>query len=91
MRKPVVITGRRSTPKELGRLYGLPKRRTKQLIDMVEKSLAKRTYAHLYYGSSSDNKNGNLKANHRGRTTRKAKTSAAPRKKSKRARAKTSH
>jgi hypothetical protein len=91
MRKPVVITGRRSTPEELGQLYGLSKRRTKQLIDMVEKSLAKRSYAHLYYGSSSDNKNGNVKANHRVRTTRKAQTSTAPRKKSKRARAKTSH
>jgi hypothetical protein len=91
MRKPVVITGRRSTPEELGQLYGLSKRRTKQLIDMVEKSLAKRSFAHLYYGSSSDNKNGNVKANHRGRTTRKAKASTAPRKKSKRARIKTSY
>lgn len=87
MRKPVVITGRRRTPQEAGRLYGLSKRRTKQIIDMVEKSLASRSYSHLYYDISSANRNGNLKANTRGRTKRKAKSSTAPRRKSKRAKA----
>ena len=86
MRKPVILTGRKLTPEETGRLYGLSKRRTKQLIDMVEKSLAKRSYSHLYYDSSSDNKNGDLKRNARGRTTRKTKASPAPRRKSKRVR-----
>ncbi|HYL85580.1 MAG TPA: hypothetical protein VE263_15195 [Candidatus Angelobacter sp.] len=38
MRKPVIITAPRLTPEETGRLYGLSKRRTKQIIDMVEKS-----------------------------------------------------
>ncbi len=68
MRKPVILTGRRLTPEETGRLYGLSKRRTKELIEMVEKSLAKRSYSHLYYGSSSDNKNGDLRASTRART-----------------------
>lgn len=91
MRKPVILTGRRITPEETARLYGLSKRHAKQLIDMVEKSLAKRSYSHLYYGSSSDNKNGNLKATARGQTTRKAKSSTPPRRKSSRARRKSSH
>lgn len=91
MRKPVVITAPRITPKETARLYGLSKRRTKELIEMVEKSLAKRSYSHLYYDSSSDNKNGDLKATTRGRTTRKAKSSTAQRSKSQRARGKASH
>jgi hypothetical protein len=91
MRKPVIITAPRLTPEETGRLYGLSKRRTKQIIDMVEKSLAKRSYSHLYYDISSANRNGNLKANTRGRTTRKAKSSRAARCTSKRARAKISH
>ena len=90
MRKPVILTGRRLTPEETGQLYGLSKRRTRELIDMVEKSLAKRSYSHLYYGSSSDNKNGDLKASTRGRTTRKAKSST-PRRKPQRARGKASH
>jgi hypothetical protein len=87
MRKPVILTGRVITPQETARLYGLSKRHAKQLIDMVEKSLAKRTYSHLYYNSSSDNKNGSLKAKTRGRTTKRAKSSTAPRGKSKRAQA----
>lgn len=91
MRKPVVITAPRITPQETARLYGLSKRRTRELIEMVEKSLAKRSYSHLYYDSSSDNKNGDLKANTRGRTSRKAKASTAPRRKSQRARRKVSH
>ncbi|HEV2197972.1 MAG TPA: hypothetical protein VGR55_20475 [Candidatus Acidoferrum sp.] len=91
MRKPVILTGPRITPKETAQLYGLSKRHAKQLIDMVEKSLAKRSYSHLYYGSSSDNKNGSLKANARGQTTPKAKPSTPPRKKSSRARRKSSH
>lgn len=91
MRKPVVITAPRITPQETARLYGLSKRRTKQLINMVEKSLAKRSYSHLYYGSSSDNKNGDLKANTRGQTTKKAKASTARRRKPQRARGKASH
>lgn len=91
MRKPVVITAPRITPKETARLYGLSKRRTKQLIDMVEKSLAKRSYSHLYYDGSSDNKNGDLKASTRGRTTRKAKSSTVPRRKSQSARPRASH
>jgi hypothetical protein len=90
MRKPVIITGRRLTPEESGRLYGLSKRHTKQIIDMVEKSLAKRSYSHLYYDTSSANRNGNLKANTRGRTTAKAKSSRATPAKSKRAKAKPS-
>jgi hypothetical protein len=91
MRKPVILTGRRLTPEESGRLYGLSKRHTKQIIDMVEKSLAKRSYSLLYYDTSSANKNGDVKVNTRGRKTRKAKSSTAPRSKSKRAKAKTSH
>ena len=84
-RKPAIITGPRLTPEEAGQLYGLSKRRTKQIIDMVEKSLAKRSYSHLYYDTSSANKNGNLKAKTRGPATRKAKSSTSPRRKSKRA------
>jgi hypothetical protein len=90
MRKPVIITGRRLTPEESGRLYGLSKRRTKQIIDMVEKSLAKRSYSHLYYDTPSANKNGNLKVNTSGRTTPKAKSGRATPAKSKRAKAKPS-
>jgi hypothetical protein len=91
MRKPVIISAPRLTPEETGRLYGLSKRRTKQIIDMVEKSLAKRSHDHLDYDISSANKNGNLKANPRGRTTRKAKSSKASRRTRKRATVKISH
>lgn len=90
MRKPVILTGRRLTPEESGQLYGLSKRRTKQIIDMVEKSLAKRSYSHLYYATSSANKNGNVKANTRGRTTARAKSNRTTTAKSKRAKAKPS-
>ena len=54
MRKPVTISAPRLTPEETGRLYGLSKRRTKQIIDMVEKSLAKRSYAKWPFWSSGD-------------------------------------
>src|SRR6266849_366313 len=91
MRKRVILTGPRITPEETARLYGLSKRHAKRLIDMVEKSLAKRSYSHLYYGSLSGNKNGDLQANARGQKTRKTKSSTPPRRKSPRARRKSSH
>ena len=91
MRRPVIITAPPLTPEDTGRLYGLSKRRMKEISDMIEKSLAKRSYAHLYYGSSSANKNGarkpglqaqGLKANVRGQAKRKAKSNAGARRKS---------
>ena len=99
MRRAVIITARRRTPEETGRLYGLSKRRTKQIIDMVEKSLAKRGYAHLYYGRSSANRNGERtlatypaerKADG-GQAQKKTKSGAAPRTTRKRAKAKPAH
>ena len=87
MRKPVILTGRVLTPEETAQMYGLSKRHAKRLIDMVEKNLAKRNYSHLYYASSSDNKNGNLKAKTRGRTSKRTNSRTAPRRKSKRAQA----
>jgi len=91
MRKRVILTGRRITPEETAQMYGLSKRHAKQLIDMVERNLAKRSYSHLYYGSPSGTKNGDLQANARGQTTRKTKSSTARRRKSPRARRKSSH
>jgi len=85
MRRPVIITAPPTTPEETGRLYGVSKRRTKQIIDMVEKSLAKKGYLSLYYdGSSANNgarKNGpqsqEVKAKVRVRAKRGAKARAA--------------
>lgn len=91
MRKRVILTGRPMTPEETAKLYGLSKRHAKQLIDMVEKNLAKRSYSHLYYDSSSGNKNGDSQANARGQTTRKTKSSTARRRKSPRASRNSSH
>jgi len=88
MRRPILLTGPRSTPETTARLYGISKRRAKQLTEMVEKSLAKRSYAHLYYDSSPESKNGapgngtrgqKLKAKNRGRAKSKAPSNGSSR------------
>jgi len=99
MRRRVIITAPRLTPEETGRLYGVSKRRTKHIIDMVEKSLAKKGYLSLYYNVSSANKNGakrngaesqDVKARVHGRAKRGAKARVAEGKKSRPEKAKTS-
>lgn len=99
MRRPATITAPFGTPEESARLYKIPKRRAKKIIEMVKKSLAKKGYFSLYYDGSSANKNGakslaprspRLKAKARARTTGKAKSSVASRRKPRRAKAEAS-
>ena len=42
MRQPAILTGPIGTPEKLARTYGVPMRRAKELIRMVEESLEKK-------------------------------------------------
>jgi len=99
MHRPIVITAPWGTPEETARTYGIPKRRAAELKRMVEESLARKGYITLNGDKSSMKKNGASGAVSGSRrkkikvtaTTRmKSKSGNASRRKTWRAKAKTS-
>jgi hypothetical protein len=83
MRPRVVITAPFATPEETARTYGISKRRARELRKMVEESLAKKGYHFLNEEGSAAGRNG---AN----TRVKSKSGNASRRKTTRAKAKSS-
>jgi hypothetical protein len=97
MRRPVVITAPWGTPEETARTYGIPKRRAEELRQMVEESLAKKGYIVATYKDSTASKNGagnRASRSHRlevrANTKVRSKSGKASRRKTTRAKAKTS-
>jgi hypothetical protein len=101
MRRPAVITAPWGTPEETARTYGIPKRRANELRKMVEDSLAKKGYLFLKVSrkDSTSSKNGagnrasrshRLRAKVQASTRAKSKSGNASRRKTTRAKAKTS-
>ena len=99
MRRPVVITAPWGTPEETARTYGIPKRRANELRKMVEDSLAKKGYIASEGEDSTAGKNGGGNGASRSdrvglsvRTNAKVKSKSgnASRRKTTRAKAKTS-
>jgi len=99
MRRPVVITAPFATQEDVARIYGLPKRRAKELRKMVEESLAKKGYLIKTRKDSTATGNGTgnrASGSHRLRMTVRAnakvksKSGNASRRKTARAKAKTS-
>jgi hypothetical protein len=99
MRRPVVITAPWGTPEETARTYGIPKRRANELRKMVEESLAKKGYIIENRKDSTASKNGagNRASRSRGLNVKfqsnsnvKSRSGNASRRKTTRAKAKTS-
>jgi hypothetical protein len=99
MRGPFVITAPFATPEDIARSYGIPKRRAKELRKMVEDSLVKKGYIVERHRDSRVSKNGasngasrshRLKVKVRANTKVKVKSGNASRRKTTRAKAKTS-
>jgi hypothetical protein len=99
MRRPVVITAPFATPEETARTYGIPRRRANELRKMVEESLAKKGYIIEGAKVSAANKNGasnkasrshRSKVKVRANTRVRSKSGNASRRKTTRAKAKTS-
>jgi hypothetical protein len=99
MRRPVVITAPWGTPEETARLYGIPKRRADELKKMVEDSLAKKGYIVATHRDSTASKNGagdkasrsdRFRVSVRTNSKVKSKSGSASRRKTTRAKAKTS-
>lgn len=99
MRRPVVITAPFATPEDVARIYGIPKRRAKQLRRMVEESLAKKGYLIETRKDSTIAKNGadnresgshRFNVTFRGNGNVKSKSGNTSRRKTARAKAKTS-
>jgi hypothetical protein len=99
MHRPATITAPFATPEDTARSYGIPKRRANELRKMVEESLAKKGYIFVSGKDSTASKNGasnrasrshRLKAKVRANTKVKSKSGNASRRKTTRAKAKTS-
>jgi hypothetical protein len=98
MRGPFIITAPFATPEDTARLYGIPKRRAKELRKMVEDSLAKKGYVIGGRKEHTVSKNGasrnashshRLKVKVRANPKVKSKTRNASRRKTARAKART--
>ncbi len=99
MRRPVVITAPWGTPEDTARTYGIPRRRANELKKMVEDSLVKKGYILSKHKDWTASKNGagngasrsdRLKVRVRINSKVKSKSGNASRKKTTRAKAKTS-
>ena len=100
MRRPATITTPFATAEETARFLGVPARRAKELIQMVEESLAKKGYPSANGRSSTAGKNGTgnrasrshrAKMKARAAMTVKPRASNGSRRKLTRAKAKNSH
>ncbi|MGB2591310.1 MAG: hypothetical protein WBG02_11105 [Candidatus Acidiferrum sp.] len=100
MRQQAVITGPSVTPEESARNYGMPMRRAKELIRMVEESIARKgnsaverlkgwTAKHDRNGAEGHSDRVKLRARANGKAGAKSRNSS--RRKSARAKAKKSH
>jgi hypothetical protein len=99
MRGPFVITAPFATPEDVARSYGIPKRRANELRKMIEDSLTKKGYVFPDREDSKTSKNGasskaagshRMKVKVRANTKADAKSGKASRRKTTRAKAKTS-
>jgi hypothetical protein len=99
MRGPFVITAPFATPEDIARSYGIPKRRANELRKLVEDSLVKKGYileeckdsaASKNGGSHSASRSHRLKVKVRANTKVRVKSGNASRRKTTRAKAKTS-
>jgi len=100
MRRPAIITTPYPTPEETARLYGVPQRRAKEIIKMVEDSLRKKGLLGSSNGKGSltqgNGTNGSAERSHslkvkaNGSKTKKGKSRTESRRKLARAKTKTS-